>query len=310
MNPSGRLPFSYPRATNNVPYQYWSVCFLPDSLLITSPPTPCVLSCDFLLNRLLLWRTRRHPRSLSGTEQQWPFGFGLSYTVFGYAVKLSSARVAIDSDFALRVTVEVNNTGARAGKEAVLLFLAADYRSLPPEDKRLARFEKIALAIGEKRVLSFTLTQSDFEFVDTDLVRRVEPSFYTLTVGGATARFELAEGLLLLCSPLLCSAFDAIAIVAENAAKSGVAFGLVMAILISFGTTVATAVLVLHWWQKRQEQLNGGGGGSPRGGQHSASGLGGIGAASNLPRRAIAAEHDDAAHDERHSLVASAHSDT
>ncbi len=81
---------------------------------------------------------------------QWAFGYGLSYTTFEYS-NLKVDKSEFVSDDALTFTVEVKNTGERAGKESVLLFSSDLVASLTPDIRRLRAFEKIALNPGETK---------------------------------------------------------------------------------------------------------------------------------------------------------------
>lgn len=98
---------------------------------------------------------------------QWPFGYGLSYTTFEY----SNFRTDSDSFVAedeLRFSVDVTNTGARAGKEVVMLFSSDLVASLTPENRRLRVFKKVELQPGETRTVTLPIKGSDLAFVGAD----------------------------------------------------------------------------------------------------------------------------------------------
>ena len=106
------------------------------------------------------YKVSEHRETMEGSynydavmDVQWPFGFGLSYTEFAY----SNLRLEGASEFAagdeLKVSVDVTNTGKRAGKEAVLLYSSDLVASLIPDVKRLRGFEKIALEPGETKTV-------------------------------------------------------------------------------------------------------------------------------------------------------------
>jgi len=117
-------------------------------------------------------------------DVQWPFGFGLSYTEFAY----SNLRLEGASEFAagdeLKVSVDVTNTGKRAGKEAVLLYSSDLVASLIPDVKRLRGFEKIALEPGETKTVSFTIPASELAFVGADGKWRLEEGDFRISCGG------------------------------------------------------------------------------------------------------------------------------
>ena len=176
VNPSGKLPITFPRSVGQIPLYYAHK------------------------------RTGRPPggdeRYVSGyIDEHWaplyPFGFGLSYTSFSYsAPQLSAQRLA--STQALAVTVTVTNTGARSGEEIVQLYLRDDVASVTRPVRQLRGFRKVHLAPGEARDLTFTLDQEDFALLDSDFSPVVEAGTFTVFVGADSttenqARFELTD---------------------------------------------------------------------------------------------------------------------
>ena len=142
VNPSGRLPITYPAFDDASGSPYFHTvsdqCTTGSGIL----PHYEYTSCDV----------------------QWPFGHGLSYTTFDY----SDLAVAGDASGDLKVTFEVQNTGEIAGSEAILVFTFDAYRSTTPEYKRLRKFQKVGLASQESQTISLTLTQDDLAFVGPD----------------------------------------------------------------------------------------------------------------------------------------------
>ena len=176
VNPSGKLPITFPRSVGQIPLYYAHK------------------------------RTGRPPsgdeRYVSGyIDEHWaplyPFGFGLSYTSFSYSPpRLSAQRLA--STQALAVTVTVTNTGARSGDEIVQLYLRDDVASVTRPVRQLRGFRKVHLAPGEARDLTFTLDQEDFALLDRDFSPVVEAGTFTVFVGADSttenqARFELTD---------------------------------------------------------------------------------------------------------------------
>ncbi len=175
-NPSGKLPLTWPRSLGQVPIfhahkmsgrpepkgphdRYWS-------RYIDSPTTPL-----------------------------FPFGFGLSYTTFGYeALRLSAATLRVDGS--LDVTVRITSSGPHAGEEVVQLYVRDLVGSVTRPVRELKGFEKIALGAGESRDVKFTLRPADVAFWRADRTWGAEPGEFEVFVGSdanaaLTARFRL-----------------------------------------------------------------------------------------------------------------------
>ena len=116
---------------------------------------------------------------------QWPFGYGLSYTTFDYA-NLRVDKTSFTADDVLTVTVDVKNTGNRAGKEAVLLYSSDLIASIVPDNRRLRDFTKVALAPGETKTVTFQLPAKELAFVGADGRWTLEEGDFTLKVGKLT----------------------------------------------------------------------------------------------------------------------------
>ena len=113
---------------------------------------------------------------------QWPFGYGLSYTTFEYAnLKVDKAKFSADD--VLTVSVDVKNTGSRAGKEAVLLYSSDLVASIVPDNKRLRDFTKIALEPGETKTVIFSLPAKALAFVGADGKWTLEEGDFVLKIG-------------------------------------------------------------------------------------------------------------------------------
>lgn len=134
VNPSGRLPITYPAADDGGGIPYWSA--------VTDQCTDSAF--------------RYVPCTV-----QWPFGHGLSYTSFAYSEL--SAIGGIDTD--LHVTVTVTNTGDRVGADTVMFFTFDESRQITPEYKRLRAFEKIVLSAGESFTVKMTIPVDDLRFI-------------------------------------------------------------------------------------------------------------------------------------------------
>lgn len=117
---------------------------------------------------------------------QWPFGYGLSYTTFEYD-NLKVDKANFTADDTLTVTVDVKNTGSRAGKESVLLYSSDLIASIVPDNKRLRCFTKISLEPGETKTVTFTLPAKDLAFVGADGRWTLEEGDFLLRVARLTA---------------------------------------------------------------------------------------------------------------------------
>ncbi|MBD3592880.1 glycoside hydrolase family 3 N-terminal domain-containing protein [Bacteroides sp. GM023] len=140
VNPSGKLPYTYPRSVNS---------------LITYDHKPCE-SLD----------------KMEGAYDydaivsvQWAFGYGLSYTTFVYSNLEVNQKDFLAGD-TLTFTVDVENTGNQLGKETVMLFINDVVASLTPDVRRLRAFEKIELRPGEKKTVTLAVEADELAFVD------------------------------------------------------------------------------------------------------------------------------------------------
>jgi beta-glucosidase len=115
----------------------------------------------------------------------YPFGFGLSYTTFAYTnLKISPTKPAIDQNVA--VTVDVQNSGPRAGDEVVQLYTRDMVSSVTTYEKNLRGFERITLQPGEKRNVTFTLTPADLSLWDPSMHFVAEPGIFKVMVGSSS----------------------------------------------------------------------------------------------------------------------------
>ena len=148
VNPSGRLPITYPRDPDSlIPYDH-----------------------------------KAFDEQDKSFRPQFEFGSGLSYTTFEYsALRVTPATGPLSA--ATDVAVAVKNTGTRAGVEVVQLYLSQKTASVTPPVKRLKRFIRVPLDAGESRTITFHLTREDLTFVGRDGKRTAEPGSYTVMVG-------------------------------------------------------------------------------------------------------------------------------
>jgi len=158
-NPSGRLPYTYPRA--------------PDALV------------NYYRKNL----ENGNSDDSHGYNPLYEFGFGLSYTSFSYS-NLHLSQPNLKDGETMMVTVDVKNTGLREGLESVLLYTRQEYASIAPDFKRLRAYQKIDLKPGELKTLSFKITPRDLAFVN-DLSKTVtEPGEFKIMIGDQVANFN------------------------------------------------------------------------------------------------------------------------
>ena len=116
---------------------------------------------------------------------QWPFGYGISYTTYEYS-NLRVDKSKFTADDVLTVTVDVKNTGSKAGKEAVLLYSSDLVASIVPDNKRLRDFTKIELQPGETKTVTFSLPAKNLAFVGACGKWTLEEGDFILKVGNQT----------------------------------------------------------------------------------------------------------------------------
>ncbi|HWJ90907.1 MAG TPA: fibronectin type III-like domain-contianing protein, partial [Flavisolibacter sp.] len=126
------------------------------------------------------------------TNYQYPFGFGLSYTAFSFT-GLSANKTSFGPDETVVISVTVSNTGDRAGKEVVQVFISDLIASFTPDVKRLRAFEKVELQPGESRTLRFNLPLSQLAFVNPSNRKQLEAGEFKIQVGNQTANFSVTK---------------------------------------------------------------------------------------------------------------------
>ena len=123
---------------------------------------------------------------------QWPFGYGLSYTTYEYS-NLKVDKAQFTANDVLKVTVDVKNTGTRAGKEAVLLYSSDLVASVVPDNKRLRDFTKVELQPGEVKTVTFQLPAKSLAFVGADGRWTLEEGDFILKIGNQTVPTACSE---------------------------------------------------------------------------------------------------------------------
>jgi len=170
VNPSARLPVTFPRVLGQVPlyYNHRNTGRPPDvnnkfsSKYIDVPVTP-----------------------------RYPFGYGLSYTTFGYStLKLSAARARVSDT--ITATVTVTNSGSREGTEVVQLYVRDEVASVSRPVRELKAFRRVTLKPGESRAVDLRVAVRDLWFIGLDMKPVVEPGTFRVFVGANSAEGQEA----------------------------------------------------------------------------------------------------------------------
>jgi beta-glucosidase len=169
VNPSGKLAETFPRRLEDTP-AYLS---FPDDGAGRVPFT------EGLFAGYRWYDARR-------IEPGFPFGHGLSYTSFAYG-ELRVDRTTLRDSETLTATLPVRNTGARAGREVVQLYVRERQPRLQRPEQELRAFAKVALAPGEEREVRFELGGRDFAVYDSRAgAWTVNGGEYDLLVGASS----------------------------------------------------------------------------------------------------------------------------
>ena len=123
---------------------------------------------------------------------QWPFGYGMSYTSYEYS-NLRVDKSQFNADDVLTVSVDVKNTGSKAGKEAVLLYSSDLVASIVPDNRRLRDFTKIELQPGQVKTVTFRLPAKQLAFVGADGKWILEEGDFTLKVSNQTVNIACQQ---------------------------------------------------------------------------------------------------------------------
>jgi beta-glucosidase len=181
VNPSGKLPSSFPRAVGQEPLYY--------AQTPTGRPAHVDLS-HFPRNSAEKFVSRYMDEENSAL---FPFGWGLSYTRFTYSKPTISRGeipvaeiIASGSKPVATVGVDVKNTGSVAGTEVVQLYVRNTVASVEQPVRELKGFARIALAPGEQKHVEFPLGFDELSFYNAEVQQTVEPTTYKIWVGGSS----------------------------------------------------------------------------------------------------------------------------
>ncbi len=182
-NFSGKLPVEFPQSVGQEPL-YLSQ--LPTArpagdVDLTHPPTNA--------------EERYLSRYIDETNAPvYPFGWGLSYAHFSYSTPVVKHTMGSATEVGkVEVSVDVKNTSAVAGDEVVQLYIRDLVASVEQPVRELKGFQRVTLAPGEQKHLTFTLGFNDLAFYNVALKRVVEPGTFKVWVGGSSASTNEAE---------------------------------------------------------------------------------------------------------------------
>ena len=159
-NPGGKLPITFPRTVGQIPAYYYH-----------KP-------------------SARRGYLFSSKEPLFPFGHGLSYTSFAYSnLRLDRSRITADESALL--SVEVSNSGSRAGDEVVQLYIHDVLSEWTPRPVKLLKgFQRIHLQPGETRTVTFSIGRAQLQFLGLEMQPVVEPGLFELMVGGSSENLQ------------------------------------------------------------------------------------------------------------------------
>ena len=152
VNPGGKLPISFPRSVGQIPDYY------------DHKPSR---------NRSYLF---------AGREPIYPFGFGLSYTQFRFD-NLRIEPKTIAPGGSAKVSIDITNTGSRAGDEVAQMYIHQRVASRTRPVKQLRGFRRIRLEQGQKMTIEFPISPADLSLIDVNMKRVVEPGTFDVMVG-------------------------------------------------------------------------------------------------------------------------------
>ena len=180
VNPSGKLPSSFPRAVGQEPLYY------------AQSPTGRPANGD--LGHLPRNAPEKFVSRYMDEENSalFPFGWGLSYTRFSYSkptvdrAEIPLHEILADHKPLVSVSADVRNTGSVAGTEVVQMYIRNTEASVEQPLRELKGFTRVTLAPGEMKHVTFPLGFDELNFYDAELKKTVEPTTYNIWVGGSS----------------------------------------------------------------------------------------------------------------------------
>ena len=170
VNPGGKLTVSFPRSVGQLPVTY-----------LERP--------DFIGSGKGQFKD-------ADKSPLFPFGYGLSYTTFKYGnPKFEKATIGVDES--TTVSVDVTNTGNRAGDEVVQMYVRDDFASVGRYNKMLKGFKRISLQPGETKTVIFKLGFDELNILNQQMEKVVEPGTFTISVGASSLEKDLQKATLI-----------------------------------------------------------------------------------------------------------------
>lgn len=166
INPGGKLTLSFPRSADQIPVTY-----------LERP--------DFI-------GTGKGQYNFSDKTPLFPFGFGLSYTTYSYSEPQLASR-EIKAGESTTISIEVTNTGERAGDEVVQMYIRDDFASVGRYMKMLKGFQRISLEPGESKKVKFELNEENLSILNQDMKKVVEPGTFTISIGASSREEDLQQ---------------------------------------------------------------------------------------------------------------------
>lgn len=161
VNPSGKLPITFPRNVGQCPIYY--------------NLEPSGRGYDYV--------------DLSG-QPQFEFGYGLSYTQFEYS-NLKSETNGLGESQTFEISFDIKNTGKKDGDEVAQLYTHDVVASRVRPIKELKQFERVSLKSGESKTVHLTLTAKDLAFYNDKMQRVIEPGETQVMIGSSSNDIKL-----------------------------------------------------------------------------------------------------------------------
>ncbi|MFB9078621.1 glycoside hydrolase family 3 N-terminal domain-containing protein [Flavobacterium procerum] len=179
-NPSGKLPMTFPREVGQIPIYY--------NHFSTGRPAKTETESNYVSAYIDL---KNSPK--------FPFGYGLSYTEFGYSdLKLSSTKMK--NNETIKVSFKLSNIGKVAGEEVGQLYLKDKFGSVVRPVLELRDFQKVKLNVGESKTIEFTIDKEKLSFYNNKLEWTTEPGDFELMIGSSSADIKLRSDFELLAN--------------------------------------------------------------------------------------------------------------